>query len=141
MSYTISIEGMDRLMATLNRAAQDKLDEIELEIEAAAIEIVDIAKQRVPKNLGGLANSITPKKISKANWEIVVQKFYAPYIEFGTGQRAAAYLSSLDSELQAYAYTFYVSGNGRLAPQPFIFPALEQVRGRLIERIKNILIA
>lgn len=144
MSYfKVELSGLGTLQELLHSLATDKMEQIEGAVEAAAYDIAANAKTRVPKDMGGglgLSGSITVVQNGK-NYEIVVQKEHAPYVEFGTGQNAANYLNSKDPELRNYAMNFYKNGLGRMMPQPFLFPAMIEEKAKLIELIKNILLS
>lgn len=62
----------------------------------------------------------------------------AAYLEFGTGLYAARYVPKLDAEYQKLAMTFYVNGKGRLSEHPFLIPAFEEEKVRLVERLKGL---
>jgi len=45
----------------------------------------------------------------------------------------------LPKDWQAYAKSFFISGKGRVPAHPFMFPAYEQERPKLIKRVKKLL--
>lgn len=96
------------------------------EIEAFGMNVADEARQNVPIDNHFLQNSIVnayTENDGKPKTEITVGAPYAAYVEFGTGQFAADYVTGLPAELQEYAMQFFVSGKGRLPARPFLFPA------------------
>jgi HK97 gp10 family phage protein len=138
-AFTLNVVGLDNLLNRMNKLGEEVREEVYAEVEATAYDIAANAKSKVPKDMGQLLNAITVKPIGESTYEVVAQKFYAPYVEFGTGAKAANYLASQDEELKAYAQQFYVNGQGRMTPRPYFFPAFEQEKKKLIERLKNIL--
>lgn len=59
--------------------------------------------------------------------EVFVEKsvgLIGPYVEFGTGQSAATYLSTVPAEWQSLARLYYINGKGRIIAQPFFLPAI-----------------
>ena len=135
---TISMD-TSALMKALQDLPKAKMEEVDAECEAAAREVERLARQRVPTDMGQLANSITVFPTVPHTYEIVVQKFYAPFVEFGTGQNAAQYLSTQSPELNAYARQYYVNGQGTMRPRPFLFPAFYSVTHKLAQRLAKIL--
>jgi HK97 gp10 family phage protein len=138
-AFSINVVGLDNLLKRMESLSEEVREEVYAEVEATAYDIAALAKSRVPKNMGQLSGAITVKPISENTYEVVAQKFYAPYVEFGTGAQAANYLSSQDEELKAYAMQFYVNGQGRMTPRPYFFPSFEEEKKKLIERLKNLL--
>lgn len=140
-SFQLNVVGLDKLLNKLQAAPEEVKEQVYAEVEATAFDIAASAKGKVPKDMGFLSNAITMNPINESTFEVVAQKFYAPYVEFGTGANAANYLSSQDEELKAYATTFYVNGQGRMKPRPFLFPTVKaevpKMWGRIKELIQN----
>lgn len=135
MGFTIDIQGdlgarMDEIEDTVKQVVQD-------ELTVFGDDTVAMAKNLAPVNFGTLRQLIGSTPLPG---EIGVLLFanapYSGFIEFGTGVFAAAYVPSLDPEIQAYAMTFFVNGKGRLPARPFLFPAIEIQRKALIDRLK-----
>ena len=165
-NFQIELEGIDNLMKALKELPKEKLQAVEDEFEAAAFDIVTDMKQRVPKDQGAIANSITFKQVGQMTFEITAQKEHAPYLEFGTKSRV-----SVPAELQAVALQ-YKGGNGKggslfkaitawakrkgidpklwwpiyasikrngTKPHPFFFPAFFAGRIKLIKNLTEII--
>lgn len=167
-AFEIKIEGYDRLMDALSRLSTDKLDQIDAEFEAAAFDIGALAKNRAPNDEGQLSNAISVNPQGKLKYEVVAQKGYAPYVEFGTRGRtvipaeladiAAQYQGGRASGVSAKQaiyewakrngipenrwYLVYrsIMTNG-IRPHPFFFSSFFEIKPKLIENIKNILIS
>jgi hypothetical protein len=61
----------------------------------------------------------------------------AAYVEFGTGQSAAAYLADKDPEWKATARKFYINGLGQITAQPFLLPAILRNEPKFIADLKK----
>jgi HK97 gp10 family phage protein len=141
-SFALNVVGLEGLLKKMESKGEEIKEQVFAEVEGTAWNITEKAKERVPKNYGGgqgLLGSISMKTIDEATHEVVVQKYYAPFVEFGTGAQAANYLSSQDPELRAYAMQFYVNGQGRMAPRPFLFNSFEEEKKKLLERLREII--
>lgn len=138
-SFQLNVVGLDRLLDKLQKASEDTKEQVYAEVEGTAYDIAAGSKSKVPKDMSFLSNSINVNTLNEAAHEIVVQKYYAPYVEFGTGAQAANYLASQDEELKAYAMQFYVNGKGRMQPRPFLFPTVKAEVPKMWERIKVII--
>jgi HK97 gp10 family phage protein len=122
----------------------DKLDvkiqaEVRDEMNASALTIQSSAKRAAPVDLGFLRNSIYLKEDSKKK-EIVftvgAKAKYAPYIEFGTGTEV-----TVPAGYEELAILFKGKNPAKIhiKPQPFLIPAFENEKPKLIERITKLL--
>lgn len=132
-----------RLNIQQNRAAiqgfkklvKEKADMIEAEIEASAFDIRNEAVTTVPVDTGILKGSIKVVPGEHRFHKIIeAGAHYAPYIEFGTGT-----LVNVPSGLEDYAIQFKGKGvkQVNLPARPFLIPAWEQERLKLVERIRK----
>jgi len=121
---------LDSLTAEVQQIVKDELN-------AFGLETVAMAKNLAPVDIGFLRNGITYDMPTPLSVEIISAYNYSAYIEFGTGVFAAAYVPSLPPEIQKYAMTFFVNGKGRVMARPFLFPAIEFNRIKLIENLKR----
>lgn len=123
-----AIQGFKKLV-------KEKADMIEAEIEASAFDIRNEAVTTVPVDRGILKGSIRVvpggHKLHKV---IEAGAHYAPYVEFGTGT-----LVDVPSGLEDYAIQFKGKGvkQVNLPARPFLIPAWEQERLKLVERIRK----
>lgn len=131
----IKIEGLEKTLARFDvkkyePQIQQCFDKFGLRVELEA-------KQAVIVDEGRLKGSIfqQPGRLSST---VGASADYAAYVEFGTGRFAAAYVPQLPPEWQALALTFYVNGKGRLPAHPFLYPAFNKAKDKLLEDIKNI---
>jgi len=113
------------------------------ELARTALDITREAKKTVAVDKGGLRQSITPE-ISGKTVSVVVNKKYAPYIEFGTGATV-----NIDDMLQLgipSSYAMQFKGKGirevNLPARPFLFSSarkeLKNLMNRLTKRINKI---
>ena len=112
-------------------------------IVGATLKTARLAMTFAPVNFGFLRSSIRPK-FTKGSMEgeVYVTKNYAPYQEFGTGnkvftQYGMSYVP--DKDVKEYASQFRGSGkrNHNMASQPFLFPAFRLVVREMIEKLKQ----
>lgn len=85
-----SIEGLDRLLATLSGLGGNIKDSSKEGLERGAKKIQKNAKYLAPVDTGHLRNSIKTDseiKQDEVKAKVFTNKEYAPYVEFGTGQR------------------------------------------------------
>jgi hypothetical protein len=94
------------------------------------------AVRDVPVDTGLLKNSIQVYQAGKFTFELVAQKEYAPYVEFGTKSSVR-----VPKGLEKYALQFK-RGNSKgigIRPKPFFFPAVFAYRRQLIQDIIKVL--
>jgi HK97 gp10 family phage protein len=129
--------GLKELLRGLDKVEESIVEGLDQEIDASGKTIARDAKRGVPKNTGTLANAISVEKKGKLDYEVVAQKHYAPYVEFGTGG-----LVDVPAGLEDYAIQFKGAGikEVNLPPHPYLFPAYEEERKKLIDRIKKTLL-
>lgn len=108
MSVTFAVEGLDRLRAKLRRivdAAEEGTDEA---LGRGAEMIAALAAQSAPRLSGDLADSYDHERESMGVWLAGTNRWYAHFVEFGTRHSSA---------------------------RPHLFPAFEQLRGRIVRDI------
>lgn len=87
-----SIQGLDELLANLSGLGANVKESARKGLERGAKKIQKNAKSLAPVKTGHLRNSIkTKSEISQdgVKAEVFTNTEYAPYVEFGTGQRGA----------------------------------------------------
>ena len=122
----------------------DKLDvkiqaEVRDEMNASALTIQSNAKRAAPVDLGFLRNSIYLKEDSKKQevvFTVGAKAKYAPYIEFGTGTEVTV---PAGYEELAIVFKAKKAAKVNIRPQPFLIPAFENEKPKLIERITKLL--
>lgn len=130
------IEGLVEIIETLNKL--ENTESIVSGIEQGCAAVERDAKKKAPKNTGELKRSIT-SKVENEGRQVVGEVFtpleYAPYVEYGTGLfaekggRKDVPWHYMDEKGEWH------STNGQ-RPQPFMRPALQENRERILEYIK-----
>jgi len=135
----IKIEGLNKLKKDLKTAERKIKQVLSEELRSAAAEIQNRAVQAAPVNKligqGGSLKSSIQVEGMMLSWSVYVDVFYAPYVEFGTGQFARNTVQSLPSDWQKHAAEFFVNGKGRQPAQPFFYPAVRAVQKTLQEKV------
>jgi hypothetical protein len=62
----------------------------------------------------------------------------AAYLEFGTGDSAAAYLATQPSWVKEWAANFIKNKKGTITDHPYLIPSLRDETPELIEKLKKI---
>lgn len=107
------------------------------ELFKGALDIESGAKQRAPVDKGQLRSSIQSKIDHKdISAEVIVNAEYGAYVEFGTGRYA---MSEHDVQYSAMAQQFKGKGIKQINrfPQPYLIPAYEEQRPKIIARVKK----
>lgn len=138
----VNLIGFDSLAKRIEKAPVKLKKEIGQEIQLAGERLAELAVKSLSsgvltKPTGQLAGSIRPQRTGELSTSVTVHKHYAPYVEWGTITKVR-----VPSELSAYAMQFKGRGlrkNGGMAPRPFFFMHVPQVRKETIVRIENIL--
>lgn len=92
-AVSIKITGYSKLIRKLNRLGDNVKREIGWEFQEAANEVRTLAIKKAPADESGIRNSISVKEVpGKVNkeFEVVVGRFYAPFVEFGTKSKYKA---------------------------------------------------
>jgi hypothetical protein len=84
MKITFKTPDFRQAIATLEGVEKKKLEQISEEIEDSANIIVAVAQNTAPVNENRLRGSISAKKLTPYQYEVVAQTKYAAFMEFGT---------------------------------------------------------
>lgn len=109
MPIKVELKGVDALIKKLDSTKSGLADAIRKEMDDGGYKIVTKAKELAPTDMGYLKNAISHTTQIKGNsveMKVVVNAFYASYIEFGTGKYAAKYVASLPEDWRTYAAQF-----------------------------------
>lgn len=82
--FKVSIQGFNSVKAQFAAETSRLTNIVDGELEAAAKEWVTLAKRDAPADQGALVGAISSYPNGSLKYEIVAQKFYAPFMEFGT---------------------------------------------------------
>jgi HK97 gp10 family phage protein len=130
---SIELEGLDEVLNSLDELADTANLEGALS-KACAIVEAD-AKKKAPKGNGDLRRSIT-SKVEDDKGIVFTPLFYAPYVEYGTGLFA-------ESGGRKDVPWCYQDDKGEwhstsgMKPQPFMRPALNENREKIIKILKE----
>lgn len=135
------MQGLDEVLKRIESEKKELAIAIDNELLAGARNVAVRAKANAPKGKSGeLAASITYGKLAKYSYFVAATASYSPFVEFGTGIRVFKTPEfNFTPEMRAYARQFFVSGEGRLFPSPFLFPAYEYEKIQIVRRIKAVL--
>ncbi len=137
--------GFKEFEAKIKKLPAEFKKEVGTEIQLAGERLIELAVKSLTSGMlkhptGQLAGSITKIPVGQStelSCQVVVQKEYAPYVEWGTITKV-----KVPSDLAAYALQFKGKGlrkNGGMSPRPFFFKHIPQVKKETVEHIKNIL--
>ncbi|MEK4006091.1 HK97-gp10 family putative phage morphogenesis protein [Paenibacillus sp. FSL H3-0333] len=129
-------EGFDALMRRLNNIGGDVEASAEKGMLAAALKASGEAKLLCPVDEGILRNSIqagVEKDKGRTVGFVKTNVYYAPYVEFGTGQRGKGSPSppKWDGSLN------YREDWAGMPAQPFLFPAINNNRPQLAKIVMD----
>jgi hypothetical protein len=160
---TVKAEGVKKLLSRdLIEGLSKELDAITF---ANALDIETKAKMKAPVNDGYLKSSIHTTRISNSNYEVGSPLHYAPYVEFGTGDRVKVpddfielankarrqpskgnrkdFMRSLarwaeKKGVGEFLWQIYWSiiHNG-IYPHPYLYPAFFEKKFSFIDEVKN----
>jgi HK97 gp10 family phage protein len=136
---TFDIKGIDKLYNKFKSLENKNKGDIKNEFNASALTIQKDAKRVVVVDNGFLRNSIYLKEVGtneKFVFTVGAKAKYAPYVEFGTGG-----LVSVPEGYDQLAAMFKGKGIRKinLRARPFLIPAFEQEKPKLIQRLKKLL--
>lgn len=120
----MTMQNLNSLIRKLNRLGGDKAPLVR-GIKKATIKVQGDAKLLAPVDTGRLRNSIqaeTKEIGGKVVGRIFTNLEYAPYVEFGTGQRGEASPSPPKSPDDLYYRQDWVG----MGAQPYMYPAAKQ---------------
>lgn len=133
----IEIEGIDEVLKRLKKLSNT--ENIEKAMGKACAVVEAAAKQNAPKDTGALRSSIT-SKVEVEGKEVIGTVFtpleYAPYIEYGTGLFAeSGGRKDVPWNYQDDKGEWHSTSGQK--PQPFMRPAIEDNRKKIIEILKE----
>lgn len=136
MGFTIDIQGslnkrLDEMTEEVKQVLQDELNIFGQQTRDMAQNLCVVDKGTLRQNI-----FVFPLPAPGIGVLFTIPVSYAAYVEFGTGVFAAAFVATLDPEIQKYAREFFVNGRGRLPARPYLFPAIEVQRLELLKRLK-----
>lgn len=140
MDFDIKFEGLDKIIDKIEDF--DDVREMTSAMQQACNLVESAAKDKAPKDTGALRRSITSKvEVTGNSIEGIVftPLEYAPYQEFGTG----LFAENGNGRKTGWAYedektgeTIFTRGN---RPHPFLRPAVNENKDKIINIIKGAL--
>lgn len=134
MRFEVELEGLDKVLSSLDELAKEEIIAQALGKACALVERT--AKEKAPKDTGALRRSITSEV--RGNHGIVFTPLeYAPYVEFGTGLFAEGGDGRKDVPWR------YQDDEGNWwetigqRPQPFMRPALYENKNKILEILRR----
>jgi hypothetical protein len=137
MKLTISARGFNLGVAKFKNKALASIADIDRIIEKNVQEATENARTILPAQYGDLAASISYRKIDVNLYEMIADKDYAAYVEFGTGDFAASYVPSLEPEWQKLAESYIVTGDGTTPEEPYFYKAVSNMWPKMIEELQK----
>lgn len=128
----IKFEGIEEVLNSIDSLAD--LEELQSALGKACAVVEASAKQKAPKDTGALARSIT-SKIEDTEGIIFTPLEYAPYVEYGTGLFAEEGGRSTPWTYKDDKGEWHRTSGQK--PQPFMRPALEENREKIINILKE----
>ena len=133
----INIEGLDAVIEKLDNIADPQQLNVALGKACALIE--RSAKQKAPKGTGELRRSIT-SKVENEVGIVFTPLEYAPYVEFGTGLFAEeGGRKDVPWHYQDDEGNWHSTSG--MKPQPYMRPALNEIREEILRIIKKELVS
>lgn len=138
-SVTFDIQGFDKIFKKFKQLDAKAKGGIKEEFAASALTIQSNAKKNVVVDTGFLRNSIFTRGQGAADsfiYTIGARSKYAAYVEFGTGG-----LVSIPNGYEDLASMYKGRGIRKinLRARPYLIPAFEQEKPKLIQRLKKLL--
>lgn len=111
MSISFKVKGIDRMTRQLALKGKQATVATERELQRSSLRIERMAKVKAPVDTGALKNTIFQAKAGSLTYKVTAPQHYAIYVEKGTRKMAA---------------------------QPFLSPAIDAERPKLISNLRKI---
>jgi len=147
MQPKIKITGQKELLRALSKFGEEAEKRIDQITNIAAVEIAQDAKDRAPRGKETNPDGNATINITQLiNVEHTSHLFYTvkvqadednpipAYLEFGTGA-----FVKVAPEWKDMAWEFYKNGEGRLHPQPYLYPAYTRGKAQYENDLKQLL--
>jgi len=134
----ISRKDLDNVLGKLDTLSKDMRKNVEYTINKHALRIESDAKSRVVVDTGRLRSSIKTEKLGELGRTVYTNVEYAPYVEFGTKSKVNTTIMGEDYSEVAIQFKKSNGGLGGVIPRPYLFPAFETERPRIIKALKDL---
>ena len=128
------IHGLAASKASLRKQGKNLESFIKTQVEIVGRKGELEAKQKAPKDLGGLGQSIAYESTKNGyGARLSANVFYAPYQEFGTGGKV-----NIPKGFEDMAKKFQ-TGNGKISmkAQPYLIPSAKNAYQDLVRRLRK----
>lgn len=146
---TIRWEGMDELEAVLRRRTGAAAAKMDKRVAVGAVNIHRMARENLQRNksvdFGDLIRSLRVRPTGESAWDVYSDAAHAAFVEFGTGPTGAASAHPpLPANYRHGAAWVIATRRGPVThtggrAKPYLFPAWERERGRLMTDLRAIL--
>lgn len=126
----VKVNGLEGVIKDLQRLNSNYKKIVFEELKKIADEILADAISRVPVDTGHLKGSAYINQ-TENGYAIGFSAFYAPYVEFGTGDNTFVPVGYGD-----FAMEFFVNGKGNGRPQAYLFPAFLARRDSILSELE-----
>lgn len=133
MKINYELEGLEHLIVRLEDMAKENVEEA---LGKACAVVERAAKENAPKGNGALRRSIT-SKVENNEGIIFTPLEYAPYVEYGTGLFAEGGNGRKDVPWNYKDDEGEWHSTSGMKPHPFLRPALEDNREKIVEILKE----
>ena len=140
-ALNIDIKGLRQTIAALKAAADDRLQEVDMEMAAGTEMMVTVSKGIFSADNPEIRASIRSTKVRPFVYEIAAgygNDPMAAYIEFGTGKYFAEYPGK-EPSWQKLAREYYKTGKGRIPCNAYLYPSVMPGLVTLQNNIKQVL--
>ena len=140
-ALSINIQGLRQTLFSLQKKADARFKEIDMELGAGVEMMATTAKSIFSADNPQIRASIRSIKVKPFMYELVAgygDDPMAAYIEFGTGRYFPQYPGK-EAEWQALARQYYVNGEGWMRPAPYFYPSVKSGLVSLQSNIKQVL--
>jgi hypothetical protein len=141
-ALSINIQGLRKTLFDLQKKADARLKEVDMEMAAGVEQMATTAKSIFSSNNTEIRNSIKSTKIKPYQYQLSAGNPGDPmaaYIEFGTGKYFPQYPGK-EADWQALARQYYVNGEGWMRPSPYFYPSVMSGLVSLQSNIKQVLV-
>jgi hypothetical protein len=135
----VIISGLSGLKKKLNQLSVNVQKEVIYQVQDSGTAIQMGATAAAPAGLVGRIDNVAKNNGFAAEIGVQSETRIPVYVEFGTGESAAAYVPTLPKEIQDYARQFYENGQGRMMKRPYLIPAFLRESPIFIKELEKIL--
>ena len=136
MKFSMQFKGLDKVIDQYEKIEKELQESLKKTVNDSVKNVVRNAKNMAPVDTGNLSRSIHGElnvEKGKIEGRIVVNADYAPYVEFGTGERGIA--TNTNSKISV---TYTKGFHGQVA-QPFFYPAYYEEEENFKHTLKDTL--